>query len=224
MTRFTGSRAGITRQGLLAVAVLALHSVYATAAERLPDNPQELQAMVFESARTGDAATITRLLGRHFNLNLRDETGQTPLITAALAGQDDVARLLIDNKADVMARTNNGMTALHAAAYSGDAAIAAMLIAHGADLNDQANVAGITPLHAAAEEDHPDVVMLLVADGADIGRLEVNGYTAGSRAGWREHWQIVSYLLRSGDACQPEDVAGAWLYDKCTHLDLGASN
>jgi len=50
--------------------------------------------------------------------------------------------------------------------------------------------------------------------------VEVNGYTAGSRAGWREHWDVVKLLLRAGDTCQPEAVAGAWLFNKCTHLAL----
>ena len=225
MTSLIGARANSPLSlSLLAVVVMALQSAQAAGAETLPDDPQQLQAVVFKLARTGDVDMMAQLLSRGFDINLHDETGQTPLIAASLAGQDAVASLLIDSKADVMARTQNGMTALHAAAYVGDVEIAKMLIARGADVNDQANVAGITPLHAAAEEDHPAVVKQLVEAGADISRVEVNGYSAGSRAGWREHWEIVRFLLRSGDTCQPEAVAGAWLYDKCTHLNLNASN
>jgi uncharacterized protein len=212
------------RLSLLAVVAIALQSAQATSAETLPNDPQQLQASVFKLARTGDVDMMAQLLRRGIDINLHDETGQTPLIAAALAGQDDIARLLIDSKADLMARTQNGMTALHAAAYVGDVEIAQMLIAHGADVNDQANVAGITPLHAAAEEDRPAVVKQLVKAGADVSRVEVNGYSAGSRAGWREHWEVVRFLLNSGDTCQPEAVAGAWLYDKCTHLKPNASN
>jgi uncharacterized protein len=225
MTSLMGGKANSPlRRSLLAVVAIALQSAPPTRAETLPDDPQQLQAIVFKSARTGDADMMAQLLHRGIDINLHDETGQTPLITAALAGRDDIARLLIDNKADVMARTQNGMTALHAAAYAGDVEIAQMLIAHGADVNDQANVASITPLHAAAEEDHPAVVKQLVKAGADVSRLEVNGYSAGSRAGWREHWEVVRVLLRSGDTCQPEAVAGAWLHDKCTHLNPADSN
>jgi uncharacterized protein len=184
----------------------------------------QLRTVVFEAVRTGDARGMPELLRQGIDVNMHDETGQTPLIAAALSGQVEIARILIDDKADVRARTQNGMTALHAAAYAGSVEIAQMLIAGGADVNDQANVAGITPLHAAAEEDRLAVATKLLEAGADVSRLEVNGYSAGSRAGWREHWDVVRILLRSGDKCQSEDVAGAWLFEKCTHLDLNASN
>lgn len=172
----------------------------------------------FELVRAGDAAAVEKLVTSGADVNARDATGQTPLITAALARQDSVAEFLVNHGANLMARTDKGMTALHAAAYSGDLVIAQMLVKHGADINDRSNIAGITPLHAAAEEDRLDVAEALVKSGADVTLAEVNGYTAGSRAGWREHWDIVKLLLRAGDKCQPEALAGPWLYGKCTHL------
>jgi uncharacterized protein len=219
-----GNTAHRLAQGLLAVAALSLLLTTATRAGTTPPDPQQFQALIFNSARIGDVTKMKELLRSGMDVNLHDETGETPLIAAALAKQKEVARLLIDNKADLMARTNKGMTALHAAAYSGDANIAGMLIAHGANVNDQKNVAGITPLHAAAEEDQLAVVEQLIKSGADVKRLEANGYSAGSRAGWRRHWDVVSYLLKSGDTCQVKDIAGAPLYEKCTQLSASSSN
>lgn len=212
------------RRGLAAVAAITMLPAIAARADVIPNDEQVLRALISKVAQTGDLNMMAKLIHAGMDINLRDKDGQPALVTAALAGQDDMVRLLLDNKADVFARTQKGMTALHAAAYVGDLAVAKMLIAKGADVNDQANIAGITPLHAAAEENHPDLAKQLVASGADPKRVEVNGYTAGSRAGWREHWGIVRFLLRSGDTCQPKDIAGDWLYDKCTHLDLNASN
>ena len=212
------------RWSLLAVAAMTLLPAISAQAGVIPNDEQQLRALIAKVAQTGDLNTMAKLLAAGMDINLQDKDGQPALITATLAGQDDMVRLLLDHKADVLARTQKGMTALHAAAYVGDLTAAKLLIAHGAEVNDQANIARITPLHAAAEEDHPDVVKQLVAAGADPKRVEVNGYSAGSRAGWREHWEIVRFLLRSGDTCQPEDLAGDWLYEKCTHLDLNASN
>jgi ankyrin repeat protein len=209
---------------LVAVAAITLLPVLSAQAGVIPNDEKQLRALISEVAQSGDLNMMSKLLGAGMDINLQDENGQPALITAILAGQDDMALLLLEHNADVFARTQKGMTALHAAAYVGDLAIAKRLIAQGADINDQANIAGITPLHAAAEEDHPAVVKQLVKAGADVSRLEVNGYSAGSRAGWREHWEVVRILLRSGDTCQPEAVAGAWLYEKCTHLNLDASN
>jgi ankyrin repeat protein len=212
------------RRSLLAMAAIALLTALPARADEFPNDEQQLRALLSQLARTGDLNTMSRLLRWGMDVNLQDKDGQPALVTAILAGQDDMVILLLGHKADVFARTKKGMTALHAAAYVGDLTAISALIAHGANVNDQANIAGITPLHAAAEEDHLAVVKRLVAAGADPKRVEVNGYTAGSRAGWREHWEIVRFLLRSGDTCQPEDLAGAWLRDKCTHLDVNASN
>jgi ankyrin repeat protein len=225
MTRsIKGTTSRRWRWSLLAVAAITLLPTLSAQAGVIPNDEQVLRALISKVAQTGDLKTMGELLKAGMDINLQDKDGQPALVTAILAGKHDMVRLLLDNKADVFGRTQKGMTALHAAAYVGDLEAAKMLIAHGADVNDQANIARITPLHAAAEEDHTDVVKQLVAAGADPKRVEVNGYTAGSRAGWREHWEIVRFLLRSGDACQPEDLAGAWLRDKCTHLDLNASN
>lgn len=209
---------------LFALAATALLPVLQAHADDLPSDPQKLRALISEVAEKGDLNAMSKLLSAGIDINLQDAKGQPALVTATLAKNDDMVFLLLAHKADVMGRTQKGMTALHAAAYVGDLVIAQALIANGADVNDQANIARITPLHAASEEDHPEVVKRLVKAGADPKRVEVNGYTAGSRAGWREHWEIVRFLLRSGDTCQPEDVAGAWLFEKCTHLDLNASN
>lgn len=224
MLRLMKGTNGHALRSLLLAAVVLVVPVLPVHASDLPSDPQQVRALIADVAQAGDLNVMSKLLRSGLDINLQDVNGQPPLVTATLAGHDDMVRLLLDHKADVMGRTNKGMTALHAAAYAGNLTIAKMLIAHGADINDQANIAGITPLHAAAEEDHADVVKQLVAAGADPKRVEVNGYTAGSRAGWREHWKIVRFLLRSGDTCQPEDLAGAWLREKCTHLDLNASN
>jgi uncharacterized protein len=184
----------------------------------LPAYAQNVSTSIFDLARAGDLAGVQQLVASGVDVNARDETGETPLITTALAGQDDVASFLANHGADLMARTNKGMTALHAAAYSGDEVIAKMLIEHGANVNDHANIARITPLHAAAEEDHLGVAEELIKSGANVHLVEVNGYTAGSRAGWRGHWDVLKVLLLAGDACQPEDVSGEPLYKICTHL------
>lgn len=222
MTRRTASQR--MRSMALVATMMTVLSASTAHASSIPNDPQKLRVMLSQVAKAGDLNTMSALLRDGVDLNLQDADGEPALITATLAGQTDMVRLLLGHHADVMSRSQKGMTALHAAAYVGDVVIVKLLIANGAAIDDQANIAGITPLHAASEEDHLAVVKVLVAAGADPKRVEVNGYTAGSRAGWREHWEIVRFLLRSGDTCQPEDLAGAWLRDKCTHLDLSVSN
>ena len=59
----------------------------------------------------------------------------TALHLAALAGQDEVAKLLVAAGADVNARKGDRTCPLHDAAQSGSKTIAALLLAKGADVN-----------------------------------------------------------------------------------------
>lgn len=170
---------------------------------------------IFAAVMDGDIVRIETLLAAGANINQRDKTGQTPLITAALEGRSGVTATLLDHGADVMARTEKGMTALHAAAFSGDIKSIELLIAKGAAINDQANFAGITPLHAAANENRLSVVEALIKAGADASLVENNNYSASTMAGWRQNWDLVETLVKLGDVCQPASIAGDWVFKKC---------
>jgi len=177
--------------------------------------PQTLAAPIHEAARNGDVDRIEQLLAQGADLEERDQTQETPLISAALAGQLDTVGSLISKGADVHARNDRGLTALHAAAYGGYPKIVRLLIEHGAMVNDAQNPFKITPLHAAAEEDQIEVVQVLIGAKANLESTEVNGYTPLSRAGFREHWDVVTALLKAGASCQPAEKVGDWLFAEC---------
>ena len=174
---------------------------------------------IFELARAGDAAGVEQALASGTDINVRDGLGQTPIVVAALASQDAVAQVLLSHGADVTARTKKGMTPLHAAAFSGDLEILKLLLASGAAINDQDNFAKITPLHAAAEENHTAVVETLIqTEGVDPALVDVKGFSAGTLAGWKQNWDVVQILTANGDICQPEAIAGPWVFKKCADL------
>jgi ankyrin repeat protein len=168
-----------------------------------------------EAARAGDLALLESQIATASDIEALDERGDTPLIAASLAGRDEVVARLLDAGARIDGRSDRGMTALHAAAYGGHLEVAQLLIERGAAVDDQANKFGITPLHAASEENHLTLVELLVAIGAQVDLVEVNGYTALTRAGYKEHWDVVALLRKNGAQCQPREAVGDWLYDHC---------
>ncbi len=178
-----------------------------------------LAATLHEVARNGDVEGLKQYLDQGANLEQPDETGETLLISGALAGQSAVVEILISRGANIHARNRKGLTALHAAAYAGHLEVATLLIRSGADVTDSENRLSTTPLHLAAEENQLAVVELLLAKGAAVEAEEMNGYTAITQAGWREHWDVVSALKRAGANCQPESFTGEWLYSRCEKLN-----
>ena len=143
-------------------------------------------------------AAVLRLLDGGANLEDRDGTKETPLISAALAGHADIVAELIKRGADIKARNDRGLTPLHAALYGGSLETVQALVQAGAAVNDADDKFKVTPLILAAEENHADVVQLLIERGANLELQERHGYTALTRAGFKERWDIVAILLKSG--------------------------
>ncbi len=178
--------------------------------------PVSLASAIHEAARTGDLERVQRLIVKGLDVNAKSNRDETPLIVAALAGQGEIASYLLQRGADIDARTSSGLTSLHAAAYAGYDDIVRLLVARGATIDDAKNSYGVTPLHLAAEENHIATVSALLSLGASVSALESNGYSAVSRAGWREHWDVVDALLAKGAGCQPAEKVGDWLYQECS--------
>ncbi len=154
---------------------------------------------IFDLARAGDAASVEQALASGTDVNVRDALGQTPIVVAALAGQDAVAQVLLSHGADVMART------VHAATFSGDLEILKLLLAAGAAINDQDNFAHITALHAAAEENHTAVVEALIqTKGADPALVDVKCYSAGTMAGGSRIGTLSKFLSPMATSANPK--------------------
>lgn len=82
----------------------------------------------------GNIDALKQHIAAGSNLNERDPFGgSSPLISAAVFGKLDAARLLIEAGADINFQNNDGSTALHTAAFFCRPAIVEMLLDKGAD-------------------------------------------------------------------------------------------
>jgi ankyrin repeat protein len=131
---------------------------------------------------------------RHFlkgtgSLSWVDFTGQTPFLTAALAGDVTVMRLLLEHGADPKIPTFQGTTALMAAAginwvfyqtydEGPKALLEAVQLCYqlGMDVN-AVNSMGLTALHGAANRGSDDIIRFLVEKGAKIDVKDKEGRT-----------------------------------------------
>lgn len=118
-----------------------------------------------------------------------DFTGQTPFLTAALAGDLTVMKLLLDHGADPHIQTYQGTSALMAAAgvnwvvsqtytEGPEQLLAAVKLCFelGMDIN-QRNSMGLTALHGAANRGSNDIIEFLVRHGAELDAEDNEGRT-----------------------------------------------
>jgi ankyrin repeat protein len=165
---------------------------------------------IHDAARQGDVQAVAKLLDQGVALDAKDATGETPMLSAALAGRADVVTILIERGAATGSRNDRGLTPLHGAAYAGSLETVRLLVESGAAVNDAENVFKVTPLIVAAEEGHADVISFLADHGADLGWTERAGYTALSRATFRDHPEAMKALVKAGAKCQSKEQIGPW--------------
>ena len=91
----------------------------------------------------------------------------SPLHHAIQAGNTDLARLLVENGAEVGAIDSDGLAPLHLAAVQGERLLVELLLTSGADV-DVRSAHGFTPLHLAVEGGFVEVAELLISYGADV--------------------------------------------------------
>ena len=100
---------------------------------------------IWRAAMTGNTAAIVQHIAASTPLNEKEDLGgSTPLILAAIYGQPEVAKLLIDAGADLEMKNHSGGTALHLACFFCQPRVVELLLNAGADIN-QTNNRGMTP-------------------------------------------------------------------------------
>jgi ankyrin repeat protein len=164
---------------------------------------------IHDAAKNGDLAKVTAMIQADSTLVFKkDSYGATALHWAAKNGHDDVAQLLIDNKADVNVQDVGGATPLIAASIFGHTGIVKMLLANGADVTLRGSD-GTTALHAAADKGYVEIVQLLLDSHANVNVGDGIGLTPLHYAAGYGHKEVVELLLVKGASINAKDKQGA---------------
>ena len=133
------------------------------------ESPNEL---LHQAVIDGNIEAVKQHIAAGTDVNAKGSGGITPLLAAAMEGQNHIAELLISKGADVNARDDKGMVPLHFAAYMDRKKIVELLIANGADVNarvEAVQLKGKTPLNLAITGKHKETADLIRKHGGKTG-------------------------------------------------------
>ncbi|CAH0028151.1 unnamed protein product [Clonostachys rhizophaga] len=123
------------------------------------------------AAKDGRAEYIELLLEKGFDIDVKDDYGDTALSEASRMGHEGIVRLLLEKKADVNSTSEDGSTPLISASMRGQDSLVKLFIENGADLH-ATNDKGFTALIQALRFGHEETAKLLRENGAvEIAQL-----------------------------------------------------
>jgi len=177
---------------------------------------------IHDAARKGDLKkTLALIQADPTVVKSKDNLGDTPLHVAALHGNVDVAKALIDAGADVNAKNNyppflpGDLGGFLSSSNHQDPLV--LLTVHGNDAKDLQN--GYTPLDLAAFSiRYKPMVELLVAKGADVNAQAASGATPAFWAILRQQKDELVFLLDHGANVNAADAYGDTLLDMALHM------
>ncbi len=152
-------------------------------------------------------ADLNRVTDSDLPFEIFKRRGQVPLYFAANSNSVEVAKLLIDQGADVSVRDNKGRTPIHSAAVQNSVEVAKLLIDQGADVSIR-DYRGRTPIHSAAVQNSVEVAKLLIDQGADFSVTDKDGRTPMHSAAWQNSVEVAKLLIDHGANVNARDKKG----------------
>jgi ankyrin repeat protein len=158
---------------------------------------------IHEAIQAGDLARVSALAEADRSLvGTTDEDGRTPLALAILAGNSEMAELLLEMGADPAGPGARGLSAEDLAFYldcQRGSGLTNVLLAHGGELVPDAPWAfPVSRLDLTATFGAAEMARLLVEEGADVNRPGRRNLTALALASLGGHLELVEVLLEAG--------------------------
>ncbi|CAF4129524.1 unnamed protein product [Rotaria socialis] len=139
---------------------------------------------------------------------------------AAVAGNSEKLKLLIENGTNANLKDSKGLRPLHYAAWQGRTESVFILLRAGAHVNEQ-SFDGDTSLHLASQYGHHEIVQLLLFHHADPTLLNRRLLTPIELACEHGHFHVVNSLVHNR-LCQQMILTNT--NEQCSPLHLAAKN
>lgn len=176
---------------------------------------------IWTAAAEGNVQVIKQHIEAGTDLNGRESVGgSTPLTVAALLGQAEVARILIDAGAAINERNNDGATALHVAAFFAYPEVVTLLLDAGADagiknVRDETALDTVTiPWSQGLADIYKHIGDLLELE-LDLDRIKTNLPKVATLL--KEHVELSASA--SAEEVIPTDLRGAYFVNGEIHVN-----
>lgn len=153
-----------------------------------------------------DKKFVEELIKLGANIEMKDKTGETPLMYCAKMNLTDIADLLINKGAKINEKNNHGLTALMICCKYDNEELANILINHGADVNIVAR--SWTPLVICCENNSMKVAKLLGAKGVNMNFLSSGNKTPLMICSEHNFVEIAKILIEEGADTQMTNSEG----------------
>jgi len=127
------------------------------------------------ATKAGDTKIVEILASKKADMEFKLHDGNTALSLSCMLEKMDVAKLLLENKADVEAPVE-GLTLLLRAAHAGQTDVINQLVQYKADVNFK-TPEGTTALHIATKLKNKDAVDALIQCNADLEKTDDDSLT-----------------------------------------------
>lgn len=187
-----------------------------------PPGSEEMLEAAREAMVNGKSACF-RLLVRHgFDMNARDDYGETELFRCARHSLVHCVRLLLESGADMSVTNHNGLTVVMLAAQARDDRCLRVLIEAGACV-EGVDKHGMTALAHAAGRNDTSCVELLLAAGAKVNVGTTINASAAMSAATSGADGNLRLLIEAGAHVEHKNIRGQSVLDIAREMKLTAS-
>lgn len=169
------------------------------------------------AARYGNLEIVKLLLSYNADINICEENGNTPLISATQNAYIDVIKELLENNAQINYKNDNDASALNMAVINNNIEIVQELLKYHADVEITSQ--GYTPLMYASNFGNLEISQLLISNNANINAQTKDGQTALQFAAINQQKDVVRFLINNGADINGKDNQGLTAMMEAVYAD-----